>query len=356
MANSLHIFSSLEKFSDGNGTELNAFLSKFDRCCVISNKADGNVPVKGQLLMMFVEGRARAALEEYELSQNGQQQNYDALVIKLKEYFDNSSSRQRSMMLFENRKQRVNESEEEFMLALLRLYQAANPEQAAAVTLLAIKRKFLAGISPALRNKVFVFCTDPYAANVSRETLLGHCRTAQNLLSMSGEGETGYERSTDRVLLTSTGMGAESGLLAAINNISLQLNDHVQSTELRLDEFGGTLAAITQGNNLRGRGTWNGRGNNRGSGGNYRGSFNRGGFGGNRGGFNNNGGFNRGGFNNNGGFNRGGFNNNNRGNNRGGYSNRGRGGGSDTATDDDKVRFQSGHLIGKARAALPCFR
>lgn len=28
------------------------------------------------------------------------------------------------------------------------------------------------------------------------------------------------------------------------------------------------------------------------------------------------------------------------------------GGGSDTATDDDKVRFQSGHLIGKARAAL----
>ncbi len=73
-ASNAYIFSSLEKFTDGNGTELNAFLSKFSRCCAVTNKVDADVPVKGQLLMLFVEGRARAALEEYELTQGGQQQ------------------------------------------------------------------------------------------------------------------------------------------------------------------------------------------------------------------------------------------------------------------------------------------
>ena len=64
-----YIFSTLEKFSEGNGAELNSFLSKFDRCCVIGNKVDvDNNPVKGQLLMLFVAGRASAILEEFEHS------------------------------------------------------------------------------------------------------------------------------------------------------------------------------------------------------------------------------------------------------------------------------------------------
>ena len=112
-----YIFTTLEKFSDGNATQLHSFLARFDRCCTVANKADGQTPIKGQLLMLYVEGRARAALEEFELSQ-GEPQTYDALVAKLKEYFDNSSARQKSMMLFENRKQKLTESEEEFMLEL----------------------------------------------------------------------------------------------------------------------------------------------------------------------------------------------------------------------------------------------
>ena len=174
-----YIMGSLKKFSDGNATELYNFLNKFDRCCAVANKVDGEVPVKGQLLMLHVEGRAEAALQEYELSQ-GAVQTYANLRAKLIEYFDSTSSREKSMKLFENRKQKLTESEEEYMLDLFSLYKAANPDHTAAVTLLAVKRKFLDGISPTLRSKLFVFCTDPYEATVTRENLLGHCRTAQN--------------------------------------------------------------------------------------------------------------------------------------------------------------------------------
>ena len=296
MTNSL--FLGLEKFSDGNSTDLHSFLSRFDRRCSVANKVDGDTPVKGQLLMLWVEGRARAALEEFELTQGGVKQTYDANVAKLKAYFDSPSSRQASMMLFEGRKQKIQESEEEFMLDLLRLYKAANPDHTNAVTLLSIKRKFIAGISPKLRSKIFIFCADPYDGGVTRDALLGHCVAAKNLLAMESQGDT-HERSSDRVLAVGAGIEGESGIVAALNNVTLLLSEHIQSTDARFDEFNGTLAAITQNNNFRGR---NNRGN-RGFGGqnNYRGGFNnnRGGFNNNRGGFNNN----RGGFNNN----RGGF-------------------------------------------------
>ena len=258
--------------------------------------------------MLFVEGRARAALEEFELTQNGVQQTYAALKAKLKEYFDSSSARESSMHQFDNRVQKANESEEEFMLQLLMLYQTANPDHAAEVSLLAIKRKFLAGISPSLRNKIFVFCTDPFAVAVTRELLLGHCRNARNLLSMQPNN---VESTTDRVLVAGAS-NTDSGLLEAIHNISLQLNDHIRTTDARLDEFGSNIASMSsQRGDFRGRGN-GGRGfrgnynNNRSYNNNNRGNF--------RGGYNNRGGFgsgNRGGFR--GGYrgNRGGYNNNN---------------------------------------------
>ncbi len=181
------------------------------------------------------------------------------------------------MVLFEGRVLKVNESEEEFMLHLLRLYQAANPDHAAAVTLLAIKRKFMAGISPLLRNKVFIFCADPYDAGVTREALLGHCRRARNLLQPSSSGtESTHDRSTDRVLVANHDVdlfsgGGETGMIAAINNLAIQMSEHRRSTDMRLEEFGGAIAAVTsQQNNFRGRG----RGG-RGSRGNYYNNNNR---------------------------------------------------------------------------------
>ena len=77
-----YIFLSLEKFANGNGAELNSFLAKFDRCCLVGNKADADgQPIKGQLLMLFVEGPARATLEEFEQTRVVQIKNVLILLL-----------------------------------------------------------------------------------------------------------------------------------------------------------------------------------------------------------------------------------------------------------------------------------
>ena len=92
-----HFFGTLGKFSDGTGIDLIEYLSRFDRCCVVANKMDAeNSPVKGQLLMLHVEGRARTALEEYELSQGGVPQPYATLKQQLLDCFVSTSARETS--------------------------------------------------------------------------------------------------------------------------------------------------------------------------------------------------------------------------------------------------------------------
>ena len=188
----------------------------------------------------------------------------------------------------------------------------------------------MAGISPALKNRIFVFCTDPYAAGVSRETLLGHCRTASNLLSQQNEP---HDNTTDRVLVSSDSTymnnvatnSSDPDLVSAISNLSLQLQEYRRDTDRRFDNFEEVIASVG-GQNFRGRGGRSGvnRGNfqssNFSDGGNSsyssgNGSYRGGGFrggnrGGNRGGFNNRGGNRGGGF-------RGGYRGGYRGNNRG---------------------------------------
>ena len=111
------IFFSLEKFSDSNTTTLTTWLGKFNRCCTVANKVDGDAGnVKGQLLMLFVEDRAHAILAEYETAQGGVPQSYNNLVAKLNEHFDDVSTKEHAMLLFESRIKNVTESEEEFML------------------------------------------------------------------------------------------------------------------------------------------------------------------------------------------------------------------------------------------------
>ena len=242
-----YIFSTLAKFSEGNGAELSSFLSKFERCCLIGNKVDvENNPVKGQLLMLFVEGRASAILEEYEQTQGGNQLPYAQLAQKLRDHFDSADTREKSMAMFESRIQKVNESEEEYMLELLKLYKTANPNHADAVLLLAVKRKFLSGISPILKKNIFVFCNDPLDANVTREHLLSHCRKARNMLLVQNADKDEY--TVDRVLMHSNNNGGqnpdESALAAAINNLVVQVKDHVVNTEKKFEDVGYALAAI----------------------------------------------------------------------------------------------------------------
>ena len=150
------LFTKLGKFDAGDSVALKSWLKKFDRCCGVANKVEQNV--KGQLLMLFVEGRAQAILEAYE-EQEGLAQTYDALVAVLEAQFSTVASRELNMATFERREQNINESEEEFMLDLLKLYRAANPDSPAAATNAAVKRKFLQGVAPELRRGIFVFCT-----------------------------------------------------------------------------------------------------------------------------------------------------------------------------------------------------
>ena len=73
------VFNKLEKFS-GNA-DLNTWLKNFERCCVVTNKTDDLV--KGQLLMLFVDGQAKAVLEELEEVKEAPQKFSDS-VTKLR--------------------------------------------------------------------------------------------------------------------------------------------------------------------------------------------------------------------------------------------------------------------------------
>ena len=141
----------LTKYKGEINEDLNTWLREFERCCVIANKQEYNV--KGQYLMLCVEGRAKTVLEKFE-ADKGEPQKYDDLVIELKGFFDTTASREAKMSIVEKRMMRIGETEEAFMLDLLKLFRNANPTATDAILDLAVKRKFLQGISP-------IFCNGP---------------------------------------------------------------------------------------------------------------------------------------------------------------------------------------------------
>ena len=76
------VFSKLEKFT-GNGTvSLNQWLKNFERCCVIANEKDDLV--QSQILMLCVDGRAKACLDQFEDAKK-EPQKYSALKKQLQE-------------------------------------------------------------------------------------------------------------------------------------------------------------------------------------------------------------------------------------------------------------------------------
>ena len=92
MANSLGIlFTKLNKFTGDNDSDLTDWLRNFERCCVIAKREDALV--KGKLLMLFVEGQAKAVLEEYE-EEKGAPQEYNELADRLKAVFDTTATRE----------------------------------------------------------------------------------------------------------------------------------------------------------------------------------------------------------------------------------------------------------------------
>ena len=162
MASFLSIFNTLEKFS-GSG-DLKTWLHKFRNCCLLANKNEEDV--KGRLIMLCLSGQALAVAEQLANELEGAQ-TLAQVVQRLESVFDTAATREQKMVCSENRVQRYGESEDEFMLELVTLYRSANPNAVDREFQMAVKRKFLQGLPPKLRQSVYVFVNDPYSQTSS---------------------------------------------------------------------------------------------------------------------------------------------------------------------------------------------
>ena len=178
------------------------------------------------------------------------------------------------MAAFEVRSQQLGETEEEFMLSLVRLYKAANPTINGIQYEAAIKRKYLQGISPDLRRNIFVFCNNPYDETVTREKLLEHSRNAKVHL---GPSITDIKDSTTVKVLTAAEPvnKTSSDIMDAINDLSIQFNQHMSQTTTKFKEQEENLAVLSQQFDRRDGSFNNNFNNNRGRNrGNYKGRRN----------------------------------------------------------------------------------
>ena len=264
----------LEKFhgNDG-GPDLRSWLKTFERCCTIAEKTDNLV--KGQLLMLSVGGRALATLEQLE-EEKGSQLKYTDLKKALTTVFDSDADQEAHMTGFETRVQGLGETEDEYMLALIKLFKAANPDAKTEDIIRAVKRKFLNGISNDLRRNLFIFCNNPLEETVSHSDLLQASNKARVHLS-SGTAPDGFyaglapgpddptfvnepisksasrpappktsEATVAAITPTST---ADENTLAAVLSLTKKFEEQAQLTEQRFKEYDDKLNFIEQGSN-----------------------------------------------------------------------------------------------------------
>ena len=169
------VFSTLEQFTGDGGLDFCQWLHSFERCCVIADKDDNLV--QGQILMMCIDGRAKAIFDQFE-AEKGSLQKYTALKAQLTAVFDSPADHEAHMTAFERCIQQLNESEDEFMTSLLSLYREANSDAKTEEINRAVKRQFLQGISDNLRYNLFIFCSNHYDEKVSHQDVSKACRDA----------------------------------------------------------------------------------------------------------------------------------------------------------------------------------
>ena len=189
--------------------------------------------------MLCVDGRAKAILDQFE-EEKDSPQKYSELKQQLTAVFDSEADREARMTAFERCVQKIDESEEEFMTHLLQLFRAANPKAKAEVVNHAVKRKFLQGISEALRRNIFIFCKNPYDDKVSHQDLLKASRDASVHLSLPSTAETVVP---DAVL---TAASSSDKTLDAILALSTKFEQQSQLTMRKIDDQQDQINAISQ--------------------------------------------------------------------------------------------------------------
>ena len=106
--------------------------------------------------MLCLSGQTLAVAEQLE-KERKTQQKFSELKVRLEFLFTTVARQEEEMVEFENRIQRIQESEDGFMLLLVKLYSAANPDAGEDVSTKTIKRRFMNGISAEVRQSLYIF-------------------------------------------------------------------------------------------------------------------------------------------------------------------------------------------------------
>ena len=224
-----NVFNKIEKFEGKGDTDFGSWLRTFERACTIAQKNDDLV--KGQLLMLCLVGQALAVAEQLE-EEKSQQQKFSELKTRLESVFNTTANKESKMVEFENRIQRVEETEDEFMLSLVKMYRAANPDATEPTSTLAIKRKFMHGISPDLRRSIYIFCNEPYAPDVNYQKLLENARKARLQITQQQLDET----SITAIDESNQQQDLQTNLVKALDNLEKNFNERMDSLERRYNE------------------------------------------------------------------------------------------------------------------------
>ena len=247
----MSVFNQIEKYS-GRG-DLAAWLIRFNRCCMLTNKQEENT--KGQIIMLCLAGQALAVAEQLVLERNGAQ-TFAQVQARLESVFATAAIRERQMKSFETRTQRADETVDDFMLDLVTLFRSANPDAPDREFQKSVKRKFMQGISPALRRALYVFCNDPSSVLLTHQQLLEFARTANlNIVE-----ETAAEAVALAIDESSCAPSTPVGTTTPTSTVNAEFVQAVANLTTAVNDLNSSRRGAWRG---RGRGGGNGRGRRR---------------------------------------------------------------------------------------------
>ena len=140
------------------------------------------------------------------------------------------------MLLFESRTQKVEEIEE-FLYELVKLYKYANPGVTNDALEIAVKRKFLNGISSSLSHNIVIFCNNPYNKAITRHKLLEHCRSVQMYMTP--------DNTANNVSTCTVEPIQRSDVVGSVAVLSSKLDKHIAQTNKELSDYNNALSAVS---------------------------------------------------------------------------------------------------------------